>query len=111
MKNWKILDKMAQLDEIVLLSKQKPQLIYKHSTTCPVNADAKARIEQGFESLASKMDLYYLDLLTFRAISNEIETKFGVRHESPQVLLLKDGKVVFHGSHYKFDVSDILKHV
>ena len=109
MKNWKIINTIEQIKQIKELSKTKAQLIYKHSTTCPVNADVKEKLEADFEKLTAQMDLYYLDLLAFRAISNQIAEEFGIKHQSPQVILIQNEKVIFHGSHYKFEVVDILK--
>jgi bacillithiol system protein YtxJ len=60
---------------------------------------AKSRMDKGWSFNESEADLYYLDLLSYRPISNLISVKFGVKHESPQMIVIKDGKVLFHESH------------
>lgn len=101
--NWKMLNEMDQLDKIVELSKKKPVLIFKHSTRCGISRAVLKAFERKFKDVDA--DFYYLDLLQHRDISNEIATKFNVQHQSPQLLVLKEGEVVKHDSHY--DLLDI----
>jgi len=72
-------------------------LIFKHSTRCSISTMAFNRLKSGEDFPGVKV--YYLDLLKFRPISDFISEKYHVEHESPQVLLLVDGKCVFHASH------------
>lgn len=106
--NWKTLSEEKQLDTIIEDSAKKPVVIYKHSTTCPVNSDAKKRLEAA--SQPEGVDFYYLDLLNLRPLSNEIAERFNVRHQSPQVLVIKDGQCVYHQSHNKIEMEDIVAH-
>ena len=85
--NWIPLNSVEQLDLIHEVSFVKPQVIFKHSTTCSISNMAFARFERS--AAPDTIDFYYLDLLNFRAISNSIAEKFKVHHESPQVILLK----------------------
>lgn len=57
------------------------------------------------------MELYYLDLLEHRSLSNAIEEQFQVQHQSPQILVIKDGVVVFHTSHESIDANDLEEYV
>ncbi len=95
---WKQLTGMSQLDEIAAASHQKPQVIFKHSTRCGISRAVINRFEATYD-LEDTIDLYYLDLLSYRDISNEIAQRFQVWHESPQLLIIKDGKAVHHASH------------
>ena len=85
--NWIPLNSVEQLDLIHEASFVKPQVIFKHSTTCSISNMAFARFERS--AAPDTIDFYYLDLLNFRAISNSIAEKFKVHHESPQVILNK----------------------
>jgi bacillithiol system protein YtxJ len=110
--NWKELQEFSQLEEIKKLSKDKPVLIFKHSTRCSISSMAWDRLRRNWkESDFEKITPYFLDLISFREVSNEVASKFGVRHESPQVLLIKDAEVVYHKSHMGISYQDILKEI
>jgi len=104
MVQWKNLDSEKQLESIIEDSHSSPQVIFKHSTTCPISGMAKRRLE-GDWSL--DINPYYLDLLSFRSISNTIADKLNVRHESPQIILIKNGKAIYNESHLDISVSDL----
>ena len=98
--NWKKLESATTLENIIEDSFNSPQVIFKHSTSCPISGMAKRRLEGGWDLEISP---YYLDLISYRSISNAIEDKFLVRHESPQIILIKDGKALYDESH--LDIS------
>lgn len=104
--NWIPLTDLGQLHEIITLSETQPVLIFKHSTTCGISRMAMKQFESQFD-LNDQVVSYYLDLLTYRSISNEVAARFGVEHQSPQLLLIQDGKCVFDTSHGAIDVSDL----
>jgi bacillithiol system protein YtxJ len=104
--NWIPLTDLGQLNEIITLSETQPVLIFKHSTTCGISRMAMKQFESQFD-LNDQVVSYYLDLLTYRSISNEVAARFGVEHQSPQLLLIQDGKCVFDTSHGAIDVSDL----
>jgi bacillithiol system protein YtxJ len=96
--NWNKLTSDAQLTQIKEESASQPVLIFKHSTSCSISAMALSRMERNWnDQLGVKP--YYLDLLANRPISNKISQEFGVMHESPQVLLIRNGKCVYDASH------------
>ncbi len=107
--NWIKLVNSNQLEEIKELSNDKPQLIFKHSTRCSISSMALHRFESDFNLIADKVGAYYLDLIAFREISNEIANKFDVFHQSPQVLLIKSGSCVYDASHSAIRINDLLK--
>ena len=96
--NWTKLTNDAQLADIKQESAHQPVLIFKHSTTCSISAMALSRMERNWsDQLGVKP--YYLDLHANRPISNTIVREFGVEHESPQVLLIRNGECVYDASH------------
>ena len=105
--NWKVLENSNQINEIKEASHNKLQLIFKHSTRCIISKMALKNFENDF-LLHDLIDAYYLDLIAYRNISNEIAEGFAVEHQSPQILLIKDGKVVYHESHEGID-ANVLK--
>lgn len=96
--DWNILTTDTQLAALVENSKTKPQVIYKHSTRCSTSTMIKNRLERS-ETPAS-IEFHYLDLIAYRSLSDKIADDFGVQHESPQVLVICDGRCIFHESHY-----------
>ena len=105
--NWIPLQKDTQLEEIREKSTQKPQLIFKHSTRCSTSALVKSRLER--DRQPETIDFYYLDLLSYRPLSNKITEAFFVEHESPQVLLILDGQCIYDESHIGITMADIIE--
>lgn len=97
---WHMLTDMEQLAVIEEESKSLPVAIFKHSTRCGVSRTVLKRFEQDYSLPKEKIKLYFLDLLAHRSISNEIASRFQVHHESPQLIVIKEGKVVHHDSHH-----------
>ena len=104
--NWIQLTDEQQLSELKELSKNNPQVIFKHSTRCSISSMAKNRLER--TSIPSVLPFYILDLIRFRPISNKVAQEFQVRHESPQVLIIVDGECIYDESHSGIDMKDIL---
>lgn len=97
---WNPLTEISQLDELEKLSENKTVAIFKHSTTCGISRMVLKNFEADYEQqLNDSVDLYFLDLKAHRDISNRIAEKFSVKHESPQMVVLKNGEVVHHSSH------------
>lgn len=105
--NWTNIQTIEQLEEIREKSFEKPQLIFKHSIRCGISATAKNRLEKA--PVPPGIDFYYLDLINYRAISNAIEEMFMVEHESPQVLMIKNGNCVYDESHLGIRMDTIEK--
>ncbi len=104
---WQKLEKLEQLDEIVKRSKGKPQLIYKHSTTCGISRMVLNMFTEAYAFDENQADLYYLDLHSYRDVSNETGYKFQVMHQSPQLLIIKNGVAVAHASHGAISDMDL----
>lgn len=107
---WKPLTTVNQLEVIEELSKGKTQIIFKHSTRCGISKMVMNQFIDAF-NIDTNLDLYYLDLLSFRDVSNEVGFKFQVMHQSPQLLVIKNGVVVSHASHGAINEIDLSRFV
>jgi bacillithiol system protein YtxJ len=104
--NWNELTDLGQLSEIIEISNEKPVAIFKHSTRCSVSRMALKQFENEFNS-SDKVTPYFLDLIAHRDISNEIANRFGVTHQSPQLILIKEGKAIYNVSHSDIDAEEL----
>jgi bacillithiol system protein YtxJ len=104
--NWDTIEDISELDEAVKSSYNQPIVLFKHSTTCSISSMAKSRLEYSNNEESPK--IYYLDLLAHRNISNEIADRLKVRHESPQVIIVKNGGVLYHASHGAINMNDLV---
>ncbi len=103
--NWKPLQSISELEIIEKNSHDKPIIIFKHSTRCSVSRIVLKQFEADYAIDPHKIDSYFLDLLNFRSVSTEIATRFLVEHQSPQILLIKNGKCLYHASHSDIDAE------
>ena len=108
--NWISLETREQLDDVVKQSFEKPVLIFKHSTRCSISRMVLKQFENDF-TFEDNITPYFLDLLEHRNISNEIASRFGVQHQSPQVIVIKEGVAVYNTSHESIDATDLKKFV
>ena len=97
---WFKLSSIEQIAEIEEESKSVPVVIFKHSTRCGISRMVLRQFENNYDIDSKQMKLYYLDLLSFRDVSDEIGYKFQVLHQSPQVIVVKNGNAVHHDSHH-----------
>lgn len=97
--NWVSLISPEQLDVLARNSMSKPQIIYKHSTTCGISSMVFRSFEANHVLPPEKADLFFITIQQNRQLSNEIAQRFNVRHESPQLLVIKNGNLVLHASH------------
>jgi bacillithiol system protein YtxJ len=102
---WNDLTEIKQLDEIAESSVETPVIIFKHSTRCSISRMALKQFERDYNIEAGKAKPYFLDLLEHRDISNEIASRFTVQHQSPQLIIVKNGKVVYNASHQDIDAG------
>jgi len=105
--DWNLLTDLGQLNEIMSLSNESPVAIFKHSTRCSVSRMALKQFENEFDS-SDKVTPYFLDLIAYRDVSNEIANRFGVQHQSPQLIIIKEGKAIYNASHSDID-ANVLK--
>lgn len=107
--NWTPLESIDQLDAIK--NSAGYSVIFKHSTRCSISLMAKRKFEFEWESIPAETPLYFLDLISFRDISNSIAEIFQVHHESPQLLLIKGGDCVYETSHSEISAEDVAEQI
>lgn len=105
--NWIPLTTQAQLDTIRKQSYQEPQLIFKHSTRCSISSVALNRMDP--KKIPQPIACYYLDLLRYRELSDQIAESFQVYHESPQILLIRNGECIYEESHLGIDPAELAR--
>lgn len=105
MMKWNLLTSEAQLTELLEKSKVNPQVIFKHSKRCSTSSMIKNRLERS--AIPPEIDCHFLDLITYRALSNKIAEELDVRHESPQVLLIQNGECIYHENHSAIYMEEI----
>lgn len=107
--NWTELTNEAELNTIIEESKTQPVAIYKHSTRCHISAMAMNRLER--EQAPDNIKFYYLDVIAKRPISNKVAELFQVQHESPQLLLIKDGECTYEESHNGIRMDELAEQI
>jgi bacillithiol system protein YtxJ len=107
MLHWKTLTSNQDVDAIIARSKDIPCLIFKHSTRCSISSIAKMRLEDDWGFAPEAVEPYYLDLITYKPVSQHIAEVFSVHHESPQVLLISDGECIYDASHLDISVEEL----
>ena len=105
--NWIPLESVDQVQQIIERSDEQPCVIFKHSTRCSISSMAKFRLEGDWDFSSKDIEPYYLDLIAHRDISAFLAEKFSVHHESPQILLIKNGACTYDASHLDITVSEL----
>ncbi|HEY5367776.1 MAG TPA: bacillithiol system redox-active protein YtxJ [Hanamia sp.] len=103
--DWIPLNEVTQLDKVVTDSRKAPVVIFKHSTRCSISSMAKNRLDKN--DAPEGIGFYFLDIIKHREISNKIAETFQVTHQSPQVLVINNGKCVFNESHSGIHFDEI----
>ena len=104
--NWIVLEEYTQIQKALLQT--EPFLVFKHSIRCSISSMVKHRFERAFD--CNNVHVYYLDLIKYRSISNQLAVDFNVEHQSPQILLIKNGNCIYHASHNEID-ADAIKNI
>lgn len=107
--NWIPLTKTEQLAHLLERSAQVPQAIFKHSPRCSISSMVLSRLERSKTPI--DIDFYFLDLIAYRAISNKIAQDFNIMHESPQLLLIRNGLCTYAESHMGINLTDLAEQV
>jgi bacillithiol system protein YtxJ len=108
---WNYLETMEHLDSAEQLSQEKTVVLFKHSTRCSISRFVLKQFENSFDIPEEQIELYFLDLIEYRSVSNEIASRFGVAHQSPQMIVLKNGKAVYEASHESIDANSLAKYI
>lgn len=107
--NWIPLTSVQQIEEIKEQSKSETVLIFKHSTRCGISSMVIRRFEELFDESMSSVKVYYLDLLSYRNVSDEVGFAFQVMHQSPQLLVIRNEIAVANASHYDITTVNLQK--
>lgn len=99
------LDTLQKLEAAIKESRVRPVLLFKHSTTCGISSGVIREVT------AVDADINLVVVQTARDVSNEIARRTGVRHESPQAIIIRNGEAVYHASHYDITRQDIEQHL
>lgn len=103
---WENITTIEQLNAIY--SSDQIHVLFKHSTRCPVSAMAKRSLEQDKHLIPDETVFFYLDLISYREISNAIENLWKIKHESPQLLVVQGHECLYDASHSDIEMRDIL---
>ena len=109
--NWEIYSSADQLDDFIQKSSEKLVVFFKHSTRCSISTMAKSRFERNWKYDSSKIIPVYLDLIAHRDLSNSLADKFQVEHQSPQILLIKNGACIYNTSHNMIDADELEQYI
>ena len=104
---WNPLTAASEIDAIIERSHQVPCVILKHSTRCSISFMALHRLEATWKFSPTQLEPFFLDLIRYRNISDEIASRFEVFHESPQILLIRNGDCILDASHLDISVDEI----
>jgi bacillithiol system protein YtxJ len=101
--NWIALTDYSEIQKA--LEQSEPFLVFKHSTRCSISSMALSRFERSYSLEA--VQAFYLDLIAYRSISNQLSDEFGIEHQSPQLLFIQSGNCTYHASHNSIDLNEI----
>lgn len=104
--NWLPFESESDLESIIQESFNNPVAIFKHSTRCSISSVAKMRLSSSWD-FDDDLPIYYLDLLSYRELSNLVAQNFNIEHQSPQLIVLKKGESIYSDSHLSISVNDI----
>ncbi|MCQ0110813.1 bacillithiol system redox-active protein YtxJ [Zhouia amylolytica] len=105
--SWNSLVHINEIENLVEESYKMPIAVFKHSTRCGISRMVLNSFEKQYGLKKEDAQLYFLDLLRFRDISDALANRFHIRHESPQLLVIKEGQIVHHASHGSINASAI----
>ena len=98
---------MADIDAAIAESKERPVLLFKHSRYCGVSAEALDELQSHIESAPANVAYRMITVQTHRPISDAVAQRLGLRHETPQAILLRDGKIVWNASHFRITATQL----
>jgi len=105
---WTNISSVEQLEEIVLNISDKPKLLFKHSTRCGVSRMVLSSFESAWDTENELCDLYFVDLLRHRDVSNKIAELTGIVHQSPQAIVIKGKEIIYDATHSGIDARNIM---
>ncbi len=104
--NWSKIETLESLQKAIAGTDKTPAIFFKHSTRCSISSMALNRFEKEWDE-SNNCDIYFIDLIANRDVSNTLSEIVNVQHQSPQVLLIENGKCVYNASHSGIDAEEI----
>ena len=104
---WKEINSVEEFNEMLNAPTDKAKLFFKHSTRCSISSMALKGFEREWNVSSDDFELYFVDLIAHRDISNAIAAESHVEHQSPQVVVWRNGEVVYNASHHHIDAQKI----
>jgi bacillithiol system protein YtxJ len=101
------LSDVAELETAITESHERPVLVFKHSRTCGISCEALDELHTHIDAANAVAAYKLITVQSHRRVSDEVATRFGIRHESPQAILLKDGRPVWTGSHFRITARQL----
>jgi bacillithiol system protein YtxJ len=102
-KKFRLIADTKALNNLLANSKQKPVVIFKHSNSCPISAAAYREMQQ------LEDEVVLVEVQSAREVSEELADITGIRHESPQVIVFRDGKAVWNASHFRVNAREVAR--
>lgn len=109
--DWTDIIDVSQLDSIEEESKSVPVLIFKYSTRCNLSTFMLKKFEKKFDYEGGSVKPYFLDIRAFRNISDEIAIRYGIAHQSPQIILIKGNRATYYANHEHIKFEDFKERV
>ena len=107
---WFNLGSIEDLNAALEFSKEQTILLFKHSTRCSISSSALNKLKRNWKGEEVSIKPFYLDLINYRDVSSEIANKLKVEHQSPQMIIVKNGIAIFNSSHMDIDFNDVKTH-
>jgi len=108
MKNLTPLNDVQSLDAAIAESRERPVLLFKHSRYCGVSCEALDELHSHIEGRTEATVVYkMITVQTHRPVSDAVSQRLGLRHETPQAILLRDGKVIWNASHFRITATQL----
>lgn len=108
---WRRVTSDEDVESILSASNSRPQIVFKHSTSCGVSFFAMRSLNTPEILENQNIDLHLIDVIQQHSISQGFAEKVNIRHESPQIFVLKNGEVHWHGSHNSVNAKNVLNHI
>jgi thioredoxin 1 len=107
MRNLEPLSDIAALDEALIESRTRPVLLFKHSRTCGISCEALDELHAHVAEATADVAYRMITVQTHRTVADAVTDRLGIRHESPQAIVIRDGGVVWHGSHFRITAREL----
>lgn len=104
---WTNITSIDQLDQVLASPSENAKVFFKHSTRCSISSMALRGFERTWETEGTGFELYFIDLIAHRDVSNAIAEKLKVTHQSPQAIVTRNGEVIYDASHHGIDAEKI----